>query len=37
MESVYQRFPRLLERRKQIAGTLSGGEQQQILATVGAP
>ena len=28
LESVYQRFPRLLERRKQIAGTLSGGEQQ---------
>ena len=25
---VYSRFPRLKERRKQIAGTLSGGEQQ---------
>ncbi|NMA38329.1 MAG: ABC transporter ATP-binding protein [Papillibacter sp.] len=25
---VYNRFPRLKERRKQIAGTLSGGEQQ---------
>ena len=30
LESVYQRFPRLLERRKQIAGTLSGGEQQML-------
>ena len=28
---VYQRFPRLKERRKQIGGTLSGGDQQ-ILA-----
>ena len=27
---VYQRFPRLKERRKQIAGTLSGGEQQML-------
>jgi len=27
---VYQRFPRLEERRKQIAGTLSGGEQQML-------
>lgn len=30
MESVFQRFPRLRERRKQIAGTLSGGEQQML-------
>ena len=30
LEDVYQRFPRLLERRKQIAGTLSGGEQQML-------
>lgn len=30
MESVYQHFPRLKERRKQIAGTLSGGEQQML-------
>ena len=30
MEMVYQRFPRLRERRKQIAGTLSGGEQQML-------
>ena len=30
LESVYQRFPRLQERRKQIAGTLSGGEQQML-------
>ena len=28
IEQVFQRFPRLKERRKQIAGTLSGGEQQ---------
>ncbi len=27
---VYKRFPRLEERRKQIAGTLSGGEQQML-------
>ena len=26
----YERFPRLAERRKQIAGTLSGGEQQML-------
>ena len=30
IENVYQRFPRLKERRKQIAGTLSGGEQQML-------
>ena len=30
LEDVYQRFPRLSERRKQIAGTLSGGEQQML-------
>ena len=30
LESVYQHFPRLKERRKQIAGTLSGGEQQML-------
>ena len=30
MERVYQQFPRLKERRKQIAGTLSGGEQQML-------
>jgi len=28
--NVYDRFPRLKERRKQIAGTLSGGEQQML-------
>ena len=28
--SVYDQFPRLKERRKQIAGTLSGGEQQML-------
>jgi branched-chain amino acid transport system ATP-binding protein len=30
MESVYGYFPRLAERRKQQAGTLSGGEQQML-------
>lgn len=29
-ESVFKRLPRLKERRKQIAGTLSGGEQQML-------
>jgi len=32
MERVFSLFPRLKERRKQVAGTLSGGEQQ-MLAT----
>lgn len=32
LEKVYAHFPRLKERRKQLAGTLSGGEQQ-MLAT----
>ena len=30
IESVFERFPRLKERRKQTAGTLSGGEQQML-------
>ena len=30
LENVYDRFPRLRERQKQIAGTLSGGEQQML-------
>ena len=30
LERVYALFPRLLERKKQIAGTLSGGEQQML-------
>ena len=30
MEDVYARFPRLSERRRQLAGTLSGGEQQML-------
>jgi branched-chain amino acid transport system ATP-binding protein len=30
MESVYARFPRLKERSKQAAGTLSGGERQML-------
>jgi len=29
-ERAYSRFPRLSERRKQVAGTLSGGEQQML-------
>ena len=29
-DAVYTQFPRLLERRKQMAGTLSGGEQQML-------
>ena len=32
LENVYSHFPRLKERRRQLAGTLSGGEQQ-MLAT----
>ena len=28
LADVYERFPRLKERRRQVAGTLSGGEQQ---------
>lgn len=30
LEMIYKRFPRLEERKKQIAGTLSGGEQQML-------
>lgn len=30
LEMVYEQFPRLKEREKQIAGTLSGGEQQML-------
>ena len=30
MEKVYSLFPRLLERKKQLSGTLSGGEQQML-------
>ncbi len=30
LETIYGRFPRLAERRNQIAGTLSGGEQQML-------
>lgn len=30
IESIYERFPRLKERYKQVAGTLSGGEQQML-------
>ena len=39
-ERVYSLFPRLKERRKQLAGTLSGGEQQMLAmgrALMGAP
>ena len=30
LEMVFEQFPRLKERRRQIAGTLSGGEQQML-------
>lgn len=30
MDNIFMRFPRLAERRTQIAGTLSGGEQQML-------
>ena len=30
MEQVFEQFPRLKERRRQLAGTLSGGEQQML-------
>ena len=30
LEAVYQQFPRMKERFKQVAGTLSGGEQQML-------
>ena len=30
MEDVFKKFPRLLERKDQISGTLSGGEQQML-------
>jgi branched-chain amino acid transport system ATP-binding protein len=30
LERAYERFPRLKERHKQVAGTLSGGEQQML-------
>ncbi len=30
LDNVFQRFPRLKEREKQLAGTLSGGEQQML-------
>jgi urea transport system ATP-binding protein len=39
-ELVYQYFPRLKERRRQMAGTMSGGEQQQLAigrALIGNP
>jgi branched-chain amino acid transport system ATP-binding protein len=40
MGKVYERFPRLLERRAQMGGTLSGGEQQMLAigrALIGLP
>ena len=40
MDKVYERFPRLLERRLQMGGTLSGGEQQMLAigrALIGLP
>lgn len=30
LQSIYERFPRLAERKNQLAGTLSGGEQQML-------
>jgi len=39
-ELVYQYFPKLKERRRQLAGTMSGGEQQQLAigrALIGNP
>lgn len=39
-ELVYEYFPRLRERRRQVAGTMSGGEQQQLAigrALIGNP
>ncbi|KYZ75740.1 ABC transporter ATP-binding protein [Anaerosporomusa subterranea] len=30
MDTVFERFPRLAERKSQLAGTLSGGEQQML-------
>ena len=30
LEKIYKRFPRLSERKSQLAGTLSGGEQQML-------
>jgi branched-chain amino acid transport system ATP-binding protein len=30
LQGIYERFPRLAERRKQVAGSLSGGEQQML-------
>ena len=30
LDAVYEQFPRLKEREKQVAGTLSGGEQQML-------
>ena len=40
LKVVYEKFPRLKERRKQLAGTLSGGEQQMLAvgrALMGSP
>ena len=30
IQKIYKRFPRLEERKNQLAGTLSGGEQQML-------
>ncbi len=35
IESVFEQFPRLKERKNQIAGTLSGGEQQMLAMSRG--
>lgn len=35
IESIYELFPRLMERRKQAAGSLSGGERQMLALGMG--
>ena len=37
LKSVYKRFPRLQERKNQMAGTLSGGEQQMLAILMDEP
>lgn len=34
LDHIYERFPRLKERKNQLAGTLSGGEQQMLAMAV---
>ncbi len=37
LDEVFRLFPRLAERQRQLAGTLSGGEQQMTEAPSSAP